>query len=105
MKNNIHVLIIDDHPLITKAYRETLEIVFEDRSVDLRISECQNIDQTLSLMQNGKFDDIDLVFLDIKLPEASDGSMISGEDLGIKIRQQYDCKILISTTFNDNYRI
>lgn len=105
MKNNFHVLIIDDHPLISKAYRETLEIVFEDHSVDLRISECQNIDETLSFMQSGKFEDIDLVFLDIKLPEASDGTMISGEDLGIKIRQKYDCKILISTTFNDNYRI
>nr|WP_298331991.1 response regulator [uncultured Christiangramia sp.] len=105
MKDNIHVLIVDDHPLIIKAYRETLDIVFEERSENLKISECLDIDHALSLMENGKFDDIDLVFLDIKLPKSIDDSIISGEDLGIKIRKQYNCKILVSTTFNDNYRI
>lgn len=105
MKDNLTVLIVDDHPLIAKAYRETLEIVFADRSEELKIIECYNIDQTLELMENKKFDEVDLVFLDIRLPKSSDGSFISGEDLGIKIRENYDCKILISTTFNDNYRI
>jgi len=105
MKDNLTVLIVDDHPLIAKAYRETLEIVFADRSEQLKIIECHNIDQTLELMETKKFDEVDLVFLDIRLPQSSDGSLISGEDLGIKIRKKYDCKILISTTFNDNYRI
>lgn len=105
MKDNLTVLIVDDHPLIAKAYRETLEIVFGDRSEQLKIIECHNIDQTLELMENKKFDEVDLVFLDIRLPQSSDGSLISGEDLGMKIRENYDCKILISTTFNDNYRI
>lgn len=105
MKNKTNILIIDDHPLIAKAYRETLEIVFEERDEELHLIECINIDQTLALMVSGKMDDVDLVFLDIRLPKSKDGSLISGEDLGIKIRKKYECKILISTTFNDNYRI
>ena len=28
MKENIKVVIIDDHPLITRAYKEALEIIF-----------------------------------------------------------------------------
>lgn len=105
MKNKIKVLIIDDHPLIAKAYRETLEIVFEEREEDLHLIECIDIDQTLALMENQKFEEVDVVFLDIRLPESKDRSLNSGEDLGIKIREKYDCKILISTTFNDNYRV
>ena len=49
---------------------------------------------------------MDIVFLDIKLPPSKDGKILSGEDLGIKINQLLpDTKIIISTTFNDNYRI
>ena len=105
MKNKIKVLIVDDHPLIVKAYRETLEIVFADRRDELQVIECNKIDEVLDLMETRKFEEINIVFLDIRLPKSSDGSVISGEDLGIKIRKQHSCKIMVSTTFNDNYRI
>ncbi len=105
MKEKINILIIDDHPLISKAYKETLEVFFDNRKETLIIKICKDIDQVLQLMKEGNFDEIDVVFLDIRLPKSKDNSFISGEDLGIKIRREYDCKILISTTFNDNYRI
>ena len=46
------------------------------------------------------------MFLDIRLPPSETNKMLSGEDLGIKIRERIPkAKIIISTTFNDNYRI
>ena len=49
---------------------------------------------------------IDIVFLDISLPPSADGEYLSGEDLGIAIKKLLPkCKIVVATTFNDNYRI
>jgi DNA-binding NarL/FixJ family response regulator len=46
------------------------------------------------------------VFLDIKLPPSKEGTILSGEDLGLKIIELLpSSKIIVSTTFNDNYRI
>ena len=46
------------------------------------------------------------VFLDISLPPSTDGTILSGEDLGIQIRQLIPkTRIIIATTYNDNYRI
>lgn len=48
----------------------------------------------------------DLVFLDIRLPPSKDRRILSGEDLGEMIRQRHPlAKIIVATTFNDNYRI
>ena len=47
----------------------------------------------------------DLIILDIKLPPSEDLKILSGEDLGLKINDMLpDCKIIVSTTFNDNFR-
>jgi len=101
----VKVVIIDDHPLITKAYKEALEIIFTQLGCELELAICENIDQCLKLISNDYFNDVTLVFIDIKLPKSKDGKFLSGEDLGIRIRKRYNCKIVIATTFNDNYRI
>lgn len=101
----MRVLIVDDHPLIAKAYKETLQVIFENRTEELNVSLCKTIDECLIFMRNDKINDLDLVLLDIRLPPSEHHKILSGEDLGIRIRKSYDCKILISTTFNDNYRV
>jgi len=51
-------------------------------------------------------DSWDLVFLDIRLPASKDRRILSGEDLGEMIRENHPlAKIIVATTFNDNYRI
>ena len=48
----------------------------------------------------------DIIFLDISLPASKNKKILSGEDLGIKINELLpESKIIICTTFNDNYRI
>ena len=49
---------------------------------------------------------LDLIFLDINLPPSKKLNILSGEDLGIKINELLpNSKIIISTTYNDNYRL
>ena len=49
---------------------------------------------------------VDIIFLDIKLPPSEKEQMFSGEDLGVLIKELLpNSKIIISTTYNDNFRI
>ena len=102
------VLIIDDHPLITDAYKSALDhISYKNSDIEFDIDNAIDCDSGLEkLIGYTDTQDLDLVFLDMKLPPSSDGKMLSGEDLGIKIKSLLpQTKIIVLTTYNDNYRI
>jgi len=103
------VLIIDDHPLITEAYKTAFNFYSkQNEDVIFTIQTAMNCDSAFELINefSSKEKRLHIVFLDIKLPPSKNGKILSGEDLGIKIKKLLpDTKIVISTTFNDNYRI
>ena len=103
----IKVLIVDDHPLISQSFVLALNKVESDSSeYEFEITETNTLDDANHLISNVSNIVFDLVFLDIKLPPSKDQKLLSGEDLGIKIRELHPhTKIIISTTYNDNYRI
>lgn len=108
MKTNYSVLIVDDHPLISNAYKSAFEhISTTDINYNFKIDIVDNCDNAiLRINLASKKDGIDIIFLDIKLPPSSDGKILSGEDLGILINDLLpDSKIIVSTTFNDNFRV
>lgn len=103
------VLIIDDHPLIVSAYKSAFNYIEkQNTALDFDIDEASDCDSAykkiIQLSVSNK--KLDLVFLDISLPPSKDGTILSGEDLGLKINELVPgTKIIVSTTFNDNYRI
>ncbi|CAL65444.1 response regulator [Christiangramia forsetii] len=101
------VLIIDDHPLIANAYQQALEEVFIKSDLELNTIFATTIDEAHEIIEDpNTFDRIDIVFLDIRLPKGKNLKIISGEDLGILMRKKYPKKkLVVATTFNDNYRI
>jgi len=108
MKEKNKVLIIDDHPLICDAYRSALQQVMrEHKNINLKIESAENCDSAREKITNTWTEDgWDLVFLDIRLPASKDRRVLSGEDLGELIRENHPlAKIIVATTFNDNYRI
>ena len=108
MKTYKKVLIIDDHPLIIDSYKSALHFLSaKNDQLDFKIdiaADCDSaVEKIASQANNNKFD---LIFLDIKLPPSKDGNILSGEDLGIKIKELLPkVKIIVSTTYNDNYRL
>jgi DNA-binding NarL/FixJ family response regulator len=108
MKEKNKVLIIDDHPLICDAYRSALQQVMrEHKNINLKIESAENCDSAREKITNTWTEEgWDLVFLDIRLPASKDRRVLSGEDLGELIRENHPlAKIIVATTFNDNYRI
>ncbi|MCD2258070.1 response regulator [Psychroserpens luteolus] len=103
------VLIIDDHPLITEAYKTAFDYYSkQNENITFSIDTVQDCDTSMDMINDifKKKKVLDIVFLDIKLPPSKDGKIISGEDLGLKINKLLpNTKIIVSTTFNDNYRV
>lgn len=108
MKKEYTVLIVDDHPIIADVYKSAFELIStENSNISFNISMAHSCDEAIEYFNVvSKKNDVDIVFLDISIPPSSDGKYLSGEDIGLKIREVLpECKIVVSTTFNDNYRI
>ncbi len=104
-----NALIIDDHPLITEAYKSALNFVEkQEETISFHIEVAHNCDTANEQIQYyyKQKKKLDIVFLDISLPPSTDKKILSGEDLGLIINRLLpESKIIISTTFNDNYRV
>lgn len=95
MKNELNILIIDDHHTIIDGYKNVLSKI---KDYKLRILKANSCDQAIKAINNNTFD---VVFLDIQLPPSEDGSITSGEDLALLIRKEFSqTKIIISTMFD-----
>lgn len=108
MAKFLNVLIIEDHPLIVNAYENALKhISTNNTKLEFNIDIATNCDIAFDkIKEASNSQEIDFIFLDIKLTPSKDGKIICGEDLGIKIKMLLPkVKIIVATTYNDNYRI
>lgn len=110
MEKKIHsILLIDDHPLIISAYKNALNYISKQNDTrSFSIEEAYDCDSALEIIMyySSNRKSFDFVFLDINLPRSTDGQILSGEDIGLKIKKLMpNTKIIIVTAFNDNYRI
>lgn len=103
------VLIIEDHPLIVEAYKSAFEKVsfLSDGVFEFYIETAICCDTAMSKINNslsGK--GFDIILLDIRIPPSKDGKILSGQDLGAKIRKKFrKIKIIVSTMYGDSYMI
>jgi len=80
MKNNVNVLMVDDHPMIIEGYRNTLLENFK-KPVNCVIDTAANCDEALALIKkNATKKPYDIAFIDIKMP------VLSGEEVIRKSR-------------------
>lgn len=108
MQSDVRILIIDDHPMIIEAYKSAIERVATNYESTKFIidsaSDCETGDLKIKNCHANK--SYNIVFLDVKLPPSLNGKIVSGEDLGLKVRQKLPkAKMIVSTMFDDNHRI
>lgn len=107
MKQIIKVLIVEDHPIIIDVYKRALQQISENNIMyTFKIDSTNNCDSALVKIENSiQTVGFDLIFLDIRLTEPNNATIKCGEDLGVKIRNDYDTKIIVSTSYSDAYRV
>lgn len=102
-KKQYFILLVDDHPLITNAYENAFIAFEKENNIHFHIDIAHSFLSALNALEKKQYD---LVFLDVQMPTMEHEGLYSGEDLGARIRSQNQTtKIVIVTTFNDNYRI
>ncbi len=106
MKNNLKLLIVDDHPMIVEAYKNMLSSQSFSH-YDFIIDTAHDCDTAIDKLKlAAKKEPYDMLFSDIKLPAASDGEIISGEGLAVYAKKLLPkLKVVILTMFNENHRI
>jgi len=109
MAKALSILIIENHPLIANAFKSAFkQVQTNNKNLKFNIDIAVDCDSSILKITTAakKNKDIALVFLDIKLPPSKDRKFLNGEDLGILIRKLLpNTKIIVATTFNDNYRM
>jgi len=108
MTHKHSVLIIDDHPIISDSYKRILKKFSQDKEeFSFQVETVHDCDSAMDkINQASKGKGIDIIFLDIQLPPSKNEKILSGEDLGVKIKELLpNSKIIIATTYNDNFRI
>lgn len=107
MNHHLKVLIIEDHPFVVEAYSNVLNHLSSiNTNINFSIDTASNCDDALIKLENAKSKFYDLVFLDISLPASSNGKIVSGEDLGLRIRSLSNtAKIIVCTSYTDNHRL
>jgi len=102
------VLIVDDHPLICESYQDAFKKVSSlDKNIDFKFEVVHDSDSAIEKIDEySKNKNLDIIMLDINIPPSKDGKVLSGEDLGLKVKQALpNAKIMIATMYNDNFRL
>lgn len=101
-RNQVQILMVDDHYMILEGYKNVLKnLNIED--TDIRFHTTDNCDRAWEILKEGSFD---IIFLDINFSTQADTKILSGEDLGIKIRKKLpEIKIVILTTLENSFRL
>lgn len=100
IKRNISVLIIEDCSIIADAYKYILDSIVNTK---FNICFALNCDEAI---QQVKRKNNQLILLDLQLPVSKDERYLSGDDLGLLIRQAYKrTKIVVLTSISNRLRI
>lgn len=105
MLNIINLLMVDDHPFVLEAYKNYLSLFEASNNYKFNIDTAHTVEETLTLVDKSskKFD---ILFLDIRIPENSDGKMVSGEELGQVLKKKLpNLKIMVITGHYDELMI
>ena len=108
MCNPINVLIVEDEPLIIDVLINALNAISETHGLyDFKIKTATNSDLALNEIDRAIMTKpFDLILLDISIPPSSDKRILSGEDLGIEIKNLFPkIKVIVFTSHNNNYRL
>lgn len=100
------VLIIDDCPIISEAYKNSFSIVSSNnKEMEFSINIADNSDSAVEKIKYySKRKDLDFALLDISIPPSKDHKILSGEDLASMVKQMIPkTRIIISTNFDDNF--
>ncbi len=107
MNQTLNVLIADGHPLIIEAYRLAFKQVSQTKKIKFNINTAHNCDSAQAeILEAISGVAYNLVLLDVSLPSFKDELLLSGDDVGLKIKKHFkNAKLMIITSHHDNFKL
>jgi DNA-binding NarL/FixJ family response regulator len=103
MKTTVQLLMVDDHPFILQAYRNTLDRFKPDEYNILTVNADSGETGYQAIVNSEVL--YDVAFLDISIPEYPEKKVDSGIDLALLLRERMPyCKIVLLTMHNEKLR-
>lgn len=99
----IKILMIDDHPMTLKGYE--MSLIDYSQNLEFEIFKAYNSAEAIELLKLNVNDPFQIIFLDIKLPISQELNLISGEELGIKIKKDFKAKIIVISSIGSPERV
>jgi len=108
IRETLNVLIVEDHPFIASLYIKAFDIVSnKNKFLKFKITTAVDCESAcLKIKKAKKTAPFHLVLLDICIPSCEDNKLLSGEDLGLKIKQTFkDISLIVLTSHDDNHKL
>ena len=103
MKKIIQLLMVDDHPFILQAYKNTLN-GFKNEEYDIICTEANSGESGYEAIENSLIN-YDIAFFDITIPTYTEKGIESGVDLALLMRKKMpDCKIILLTMHSEKLK-
>ncbi len=105
MVKKINILIVDDHPFIIEAYKNTIA-GYHPAEFEFSITQANNCKAGYEILTNPESINFDVAFFDISMPPYPEKNILSGEDLAKLIKNvQPDCKVILLTMHTESLKI
>ena len=103
MKKKIQLLMVDDHPFILQAYKNTLN-GFKKDEYEIICTDANSGQTGYEAIENSTFD-FDVAFFDISIPTYPEQNIESGVDLAVLLRNKMpNCKIFLLTMHTEKLK-
>lgn len=103
MKQTIQLLMVDDHPFILQAYKNTLN-GFKKEEYEIITTDAVNGETGYNAIADSPID-FDVAFLDISIPTYPEKNIESGVDLALLLREKMPkCKIFLLTMHTEKLK-
>lgn len=103
MKKKIQLLMVDDHPFILQAYKNTLN-GFKKDEYEIVCTDANSGQTGYDAIEKSTFD-FDVAFFDISIPAYPEKNIESGVDLAVLLRNKMpNCKIFLLTMHTEKLK-
>ena len=102
MKKHIRLFMVDDHPFILSAYKNTVDRFRPDEYSVAHTEAADAREAYLAIKNNSNFD---VAFLDISIPPSPEHHVYSGLDLANILKEKMPaCKVVLLTMHTEKVR-
>lgn len=105
MTKKLNILIVDDHPFIIEAYKNTIA-GYHPSEYEFSITQANDCKSAYEIITNPDVPAYDVAFFDISMPPYPEKNILSGEDLARVMKKIIpSCKVILLTMHTESLKI